>query len=399
MKSRIGIIFWKEFREIFRDKRTVFSVVVSPLVMTPGLLWLMGTVINGQVKQAKTETLTVGLATASDSENSPIVHALKQLPGFQFVSVNQADAEAKIKNHALKAVAILPANLESQLTAGKSIPVQILLDEGNETSRAASTRLNLVFDEIGKKVLAGRLKEKGLPSEFATPFKVEEKPIAGGGSMATFMLAMLLPYTLAVAAFGGGIYAANDQVAGEKERGTLETLLVTPASRRDIVLGKFLAVAGVCLVSSFLAVLGMMIPFLSRMKAYEWLAKGGVSLSPTAIAVTLIMQFPLAVLFAGVLLALSTFARNQKEAQTYLAPLFIVVLLPAMMSMFVRSDASKTLALIPVLNSTLIIKQALSNVFDPTFIALAFAASVLYAGIALLFATRLFQKEGVLIKT
>jgi ABC-type Na+ efflux pump, permease component len=208
----------------------------------------------------------------------------------------------------------------------------------------------------------------------------------------------LLPYTLAVAAFGGGIYAANDLVAGEKERGTLETLLITPATRRDIVFGKFCAVAGVCLVSSLLSIVGLMIPFFSHLKAFEWLAKGGVHLGPMAVLVTLIMQLPLAILFAGILLALSTFARNQKEAQTYLGPLFIVVLLPSMLSMMIGTEVARTIALVPIMNASLIIKQALSGTFDPTFIAIAFAASVVYAGIALVAATRLFQSETVLLK-
>jgi sodium transport system permease protein len=247
--------------------------------------------------------------------------------------------------------------------------------------------------------IAKRLASNGLSPELALPYKLENQPISSGGGMATIVLTMMLPYTLAIAAFGGGIYAANDQVAGEKERGTLETLLITPASRRDIVLGKFLAVAGVCLVSSMLAVVGMMIPFFSGLKAFEWLAKGGVALSPIAVLAILIVQLPLAVLFAGILLALSTFARNQKEAQTYLAPLFVLILVPAMASMILKSETSPSMALIPVLNATLIIKQGLSNSFDGVFITLAFIASAVYAGIALGFATRLFQKEEVLIKS
>jgi sodium transport system permease protein len=208
----------------------------------------------------------------------------------------------------------------------------------------------------------------------------------------------MLPYILILGAFGGAIYAAFDQVAGEKERGTLETLLVSPASRRDIVFGKFTAVVGVCIVSSVLSLVGFMIPFYSGLKAFAWLAKGGVHLSPAALGVALLVLLPLSVLFAGALLALSTFARNQKEAQTYLGSLFPLVLLPAMLSMFIGTDAGRHIALVPILGASVIIKQALSGSYDPVFIVLAFAGSVFWAGLALAFATRLFQKESVLIK-
>jgi sodium transport system permease protein len=394
--SRIGTIFRKEFREIFRDRRTVFSVVISPLLITPLLFALLGGLINKQVTDIRAERLTVGVV--GEKTAPALWKEISRRPDVRFVPTTLADAEQQVKSRKLKAVAVLPADADSSLASNHKVAINILLDPGNESSRTAAGRLGNVFSDAGKKIVAKRLEKKGLSEGFAAPFKVEEQPISSGGGAATLILAMMLPYTLAVAAFGGGIYAANDQVAGEKERGTLETLLVTPASRRDIVLGKFLAVAGVCLVSSLLAVVGMMVPFFSGLKAFEWLAKGGVTLSPIAVVVILLVQIPLAVLFAGILLALSTFARNQKEAQTYLAPLFILILFPAMASMFLKTESARSMALVPVLNATLIIKQGLANSFDAVFITLAFLASAAYAALALTFAIRLFQKEGVLIK-
>jgi sodium transport system permease protein len=394
--SRIGTIFRKEFREIFRDRRTVYSVVISPLLITPLLFALLGSLINKQATDSRTETLTLGIV---GQKTAPKLW--KRISGrkdVRFVPTTLAEAEAQVKSRNLKAVAVLPADADSRLDHDLTIGVKVLMDPGNESSRTGLGRLDKVFRELGTAVIKERLNSKKLSEELATPFSVEEQPISSGGGAATLILTMMLPYTLAIAAFGGGIYAANDQVAGEKERGTLETLLVTPASRRDIVLGKFLAVAGVCLVSSLLAVVGLMIPFFSGLKVFEWLAKGGVTLSPIAILVILIVQIPLAVLFAGILLALSTFARNQKEAQTYLAPLFVLILFPAMASMFLKTESARSMALVPVLNATLIIKQGLANSFDAVFISLAFLASAAYAALALTFAIRLFHKEGVLIK-
>lgn len=395
------IILRKEFSEIFRDRRTVMSVVISPLFITPALFALMGTLISNQTQKAQTQTYNVGVIGAEAAPS--MMQAMRKLPNIRFETLSggtntRADAEKRIKNRALSAVAILPDDAEMRIMHGNTVPIEILIDAGSESSHSASGRLNAGLNLVGQELVKSRLARQNLPTEFATPFKVSETPIAEGGSNATFILAMMLPYILVISTFSGAIYAAFDQVAGEKERGTLETLLVAPASRRDIVLGKFGAVVGVCLISSILSIVGLIFSFSIRSKAFEWLSKGGLHLSPTAVIVTLLVMLPLAVLFAGLLLAVSTFARNQKEAQTYLAPLFMVVLLPAMSSMFMTTEAAKTTALIPILNASIIIKQALSGSYDPVFIGLAFAVSVVYAALALTIATRLFQKESVLIK-
>jgi sodium transport system permease protein len=392
----IWIILSKEFREIFRDRRTVMSVIISPLLVTPLLMGLMGTMIQTQTEKAKAKTYRVGIV--GREWIGALETDLKNIPNLTLETIEEQDAESHIKARTLNAVAIFPPDTQTRMAEGRAVPIQVLQDAGDENSQMAANRLGAAFTTLGQAVVKQRLAERNLPADFATPFQVTEKAITTGGSMGTFLIAMMLPYILALSAFGGAIYAAFDQVAGEKERGTLETLLVSPASRLDIVIGKFGAVVGVCLISSLLSILGLVIAFNLRLKAFEWIAKDGLQLSPVALGVTLLVMLPLSVLFAGLLLAVSTFARNQKEAQTYLAPLFIAVLMPAMASMFLGSDAPPAMALVPVLNASIIIKQALSGSYDPTFILLAFAASAIYAALALLFATRLFQKESVLIK-
>ncbi|MCX6377956.1 MAG: hypothetical protein NT023_00535, partial [Armatimonadetes bacterium] len=165
------------------------------------------------------------------------------------------------------------------------------------------------------------------------------------------------------------------------------------------VLGKFGAVVLVCIVSSILSIVGLVIPFKSGLQTFDWIAKGGLTLDPMAMVAVIVVLLPLSVLFAGVLLTLSTFAKNQKEAQTYLGTLFPIVMIPAMFSMFMGGKVALTMALVPILNASLIIKQALNGNYNWAFIGLAFVASVAYAGVALAFATRMFQKESVLIKT
>ena len=396
--SRVATIFRKELREIFRDRRTIIGVVVGPLLITPGLFALLGMVTSGQAKKAQTQRYEVGVVGTAVAPG--VSEALRGLPNLRLRSVERSETERLIRERVLRAALVVPPDADARLRAARAVPVEILHDGGSETSRNVARLLGRAFEAHGTLLAGRRLRARGLPPDYASPFAVKETPIRGGGSIATLILGQIVPYTLILAAFSGGIYAAFDQVAGEKERGTLETLLVSPASRRDIVLGKFGAVVIVCLVSSVLSLVGLVIPFVSGLKVFGWLTQGGVQFSPTAMLAVLLVMLPLSVLFAGLLLAVSTFARNQKEAQTYLGSLFPVVLVPAVLGMVLGGDTvSWPLALAPILNLSLIIKQALVGSYDPLFIGLAFAASALYAALALVFATRLFENEGVLIKT
>ena len=394
--SRVVTVMVKEFREVFRDRRTVISVIISPLLITPALFAVLGIFIGSEARKEKTRVYDVGVIGAEAAPG--ISKYLYQIGQLNMVKMARDQAESAIAHHKLSAALVLPADADRKTESYSPVSMELLLDAGDEGSQAAAQRLTNGIKSIGDQVVTQRLRANHLPDQFAAPFAVVQKPVKGGGSMGSLILASMLPYLLVISSFGGAIYASFDQVAGEKERGTLETLLVSPASRREIVLGKFFAVAAVCIISSILSVVGIIVSFSLHTSALSALTSGGLHLSGAAIVVSLLMMLPLAVLFAGVLLAVSTFARNQKEAQTYITPILLFVLMPAMFSIFVRADVPRVMAMVPILGTSIIIKQAFSSVYDPTFIALAFGSSLLYGWLAVMFSTRLFEKESVFIK-
>jgi sodium transport system permease protein len=396
--SRVGIIFRKEFREIFRDKRTIMSVVVGPIVITPLMFAIIGFAIQKKVEGANTTRYPIGYL--GKTEQSDLLQKLKASPSLALQEVKtEAEATDLIRTRKVGAVVKVNENEASQQLLEQPVEVTLIGDKGEETSRTVQGKILQLIEKNGKDIVQQRLALRGVAPTILTPYTIKEKSIPGSGGNAMLFLTQMLPYILIMAAFSGAIYAAFDQVAGEKERGTLETLLISPASRRDIVLGKFGAVVSVCLVSCILSIVGLIIPFKSGLKAFSWLAEGGLSVSPTTLGVIALVLIPLSILFAGMLLAISTFARNQKEAQTYLGSLFPIVMIPAFFSMFMDAKVSLSVALVPILNGSLIIKQALDGSFSTSFITLAFAASVAYAGVAIGFATKMFQNESVLIKS
>jgi sodium transport system permease protein len=210
------------------------------------------------------------------------------------------------------------------------------------------------------------------------------------------------------------MYPAIDLTAGEKERGTMETLLCSPVARVDIVLGKFLMV-----LTGSLSAMGFM---LLSMGVTAWvagslligggsMAKAGAAavagvpagsviplIDPFGLVGVLAMVFPVAVLFAALALTISLFAKSSKEAQSYLAPLMIVIIMPAVIGMLPGIDLNARLALVPLLNLSLVCKEMLSGVWHWNYIAIIFGSSCVYAAVALWLAVKMFNREDVIFR-
>lgn len=386
----------KELRDIFRDRRTTLNVIFSPLVITPMIFALIGNMTSKRSKEMESERVSIAIVNSAKAPR--LMEAIKGADNIDFTPTDRQTAEDGIRKRRFKAAAVVPDDAQQAMGEDRTVKITLLVDEGNDTSVGAGRRLEGLFEERGKRVVAQRLMEQGLSSELATPFQTVRKGIEGGGSVAILMLSTILPYMLALYAITGGVSAANDLVAGEKERGTLETLLVSPASRRDLVVGKFLCVVSVSLLSSVLSVVGMLWPFYTPFKVFHWLAEGGLTLTPLSILMILLVQIPLAVLGAGVLLVISTFSRNQREAQTYLGPVLIVASTLAIMSMILKADAGIVYAFAPILNAALVLRQSLDGTPNAMFVGIASVTSFIYAVVALVLAVILFEREDVLMK-
>ena len=204
----------------------------------------------------------------------------------------------------------------------------------------------------------------------------------------------------------GGMYPAMDLTAGEKERGTMETILSSPIPRLDLVLGKFFLVLTASLVTAALSVVSMGVSFwgMQNMKSLD-LSKNpdaaGMQLHIgfTAVLSVFLMALPLAVLFSAGLITISLFAKSYKEAQSYVSPLMILVIVPAVAAMLPGIELTSKLALIPILNVSLLCKELVTGTYHWNFIALIFLSTCVYAAIALFLAVKMFQREDVLFRS
>lgn len=410
MKPRDTLtVYRKELREALRDRRTLVSMFLVPAVIMPVLFFMVGVTAHRVMTHAQAERPVVAVLGGADS---PTVRArLERAEAFAVVAAPE-DWREQVAEKRLRAVAEIPVGFEAALKERAPAEVKIYHYEGEFKSANAAGELRRFFAELREGELADRLKAQGLPTGFARPFEIRAENVAppekvGGNAFGGF-----IPYLLILLSFTGVIYPAIDLMAGEKERGTLETLLSSPTARIDIVLGKFLLVLTVSLTTVACSLASMTASLLvggiamlgsGRMAAQlSGAAEAGTalpSLDPWGLAGVVVLVVPLAVLFAAVALAISLFARTQKEAQTYLAPLVAVAILPAIAGLLPGVELSTGLALVPVLNVALACKALVSGVWPWAQLALIFGSTCVYAGAALAGCVRMFGRESVLFRS
>ena len=208
-----------------------------------------------------------------------------------------------------------------------------------------------------------------------------------------------LPYIVILMALTGAMYPAIDLTAGEKERGTLETLLVSSVNRIDIVLGKFLTVFTASIVTATLAVGSMAVTGMGLLgTASEVASEFNFSIEPLGVFLMVMAMVPLGAIFASLLMTLSLFAKSYREAQSYITPLMFVVIIPAMASLMPDTELNKELAFVPVLNVSMMMKDALMGNIDPGSLVMTMVVNLVLAACGLLLVLRMFQRESVLFR-
>jgi sodium transport system permease protein len=199
------------------------------------------------------------------------------------------------------------------------------------------------------------------------------------------------------------MYPAIDLTAGEKERGTMETILSSPISRLDLVGGKFLLVFSASLATAILSVISMGGSFAILGRTSLMNSSGGqtlaLNLGLLSVVSVFLMALPLAFLFSAVLMTIALFAKSYKEAQSYLTPMTFLIVIPAVASVMPGVELTPKLALIPILNTSLVCKEIITGTYHWNSIALIFVSTCVYAGVALFLAVKTFQRESVLFRS
>jgi len=398
----IGIIYRKEFVDLIRDRRTLISMVLVPVLVMPLLILGMGYLTTSSVKKARSETPRIMLLGGEDSPR--IMEVLRAREDVRWVPASP-DFTNQISDKSLRAALEIPEGFDAALEAGEPASVRIYQHQGEMKSGFASRTLETVLREYRENVVTERLEARSVPRSVLEPFSIRRENVAAAAQVTGQILGGLLPYMVILLCMTGGMYPAMDLTAGEKERGTMETLLCSPVSRTSLVLGKFLMVLTAAVTTAVLSLGSLAVAFFIGTTASGGILKqaeggGGLPLAvdPASVLGVFVMILPIAFFLAAAELALSLFARSFKEAQTYLTPLLFAVILPAVASMTPGIELNWKLAWVPVLNTSLASKEIMSGNWPWEFIVPIFLTNSLYAILALWAAVRLFHRESVIMR-
>ncbi len=390
----IGIVYRKELREALRDRRTVIASVVIPLFLFPLLSVGFGTLVSSIVDKTKEASPKIMVIGGDDSPG--VLASLKATPKVEIVSAAPNWKDLIVEKQIPAAIEI-PQGFDKSVVDQKKLEVMIYNYSGDLKSDIAAGKMDTALKAY---VVAQKL-----PVEVLEPFEVTQKNIAPPEkSGAALFFGGFIAYIVVFLCFNGGMHPAIDLTAGEKERGTMETILSSPISRAHLVVGKFLLVLTTALSTAALSVISMAISFALVNVLHGKTIQAGnegpaMHIGVGAALSVFIMAVPLAVLFSSILLMIASFAKSYKEAQTYIMPMVFIIIIPAIAAMLPGVDLNAKLALVPILNVSLLCKELVIGTYHWNFIAIIFTSTCAYAAVALFLAVKMFQRESVLFRS
>lgn len=391
MRARAVIaVFAKEMVETLRDRRTLIVALLLPVLMMPVVTLGVPYLAQRQQQQrqaAASRVAVVGIAGARD------LIALGRERGLIAVVETDRPRDALRRGEA-DAILEIPADFVARVAAGTA-EVVVTYDEGEARSMIARQRIQELIAVYSVGIAEARLRARGVSSRDLAPVRLTERNTADERRRGGVLLAGLLPFFIAIWAVLGGQHAALDLGAGEKERRTLETLLVSPPSRWALAGGKFLAV----LAASLAAVLMVIATALASLRlGARWgladLARTSITIAPPAALWLCAIAGVLAAFLSALQLALSLVARSVREAQQFFTPVYLVITLPAMAAPFLDGwERSGWTYLAPALNAVFAIRGLLLLNVHPGSLLATLGSTTAYAALALWWAVRALQRE------
>ena len=398
----IGVVYRKELKEALRDRRTVISSLLVPLLLFPLLTAGLGAAMSALMGKANEEIPKIMILGGEDSPQ-----ILKHVRKLNQVDILPAtgDWKDKVINKEIRAVVEIPAGFQDSLVRQQIGWLKIYNYDGNLESSIAADRIQKQLEEYRGRLVKENLAAKNLPEAALKPFEVKQQNVAPPEKVGGAAFGGVIGYMVILLCLTGSMYPAMDLTAGEKERGTMETILSSPILRVDLVLGKFFLVLTTALTTAALSVTSMGVSFwaLGHFHAFDKAGADAAQQMQLHIGIhtvlsIFIMVLPVAVLFAAALMAVAIFAKSYKEAQSYITPLMFIVIIPALCAML-PIDLDAKLALVPILNASLLCKELVTDTYHWNYIAIIFGSTCVYAAAALFLAVKMFQREDVLFRS
>jgi sodium transport system permease protein len=437
--SNVRVIFGRELRDQLRDRRTLFMVFVLPVLLYPilslGLAQLLATfrektrtvVVVGyealpELEARGSEASGAEAPPLLDREQSTFNPGLFDEPGdAQRLRVELAparppwtDPEARrrlLREGAADAIVLVPPDLPETLRRFGRAKLDVVYNSADERSQITFLRVDRVVQRWSQQIVERRREQEGRPPGYTDPVTTEAQSVARPEEAGVSVWSKVFPFLLVLMALTGAFYPAVDLCAGEKERGTMETLLISPAGRAEIVVGKFLTVMffSVATAALNLAAMGVTAFALSRQLGdlpttprEGLLGVAGVLRAPSlaSAAWMLLMLLPLSAFFSALCLALAVLARSMKEGQYYMTPLYLVAMPLILMTVVPGVELDLFTSLLPITGVSLLLRSLMQGDYEVArrYFLPVLIPILIYGLIALRWAVDQFKSESVLFR-
>ena len=355
----------------------------------------------GESERVRVETIVPVVLVVDSSNDTTFARELSQATGLRVIPYPDVDRAVDALRH--DAGHLVMAVGKGTGGEGLGLAVTLYYDQTNQLSAISAAAVRRFLESYLKDVVTAKLEALGYSySDLSPPLVVKTQDVATGESFGRLFLSRLLPYFMVLAVLTGAMGLGAEITAGEKERSTIATLLVSHLSRTEIVLGKFLTVLTVSLASCVLSALGLLIgvrAFGGGLTPSSLPTSAVFRLDAAAFGWMLAVLVPLAVILAALVIIVGTYARSQKEASTYLLPIYMVIVLVGMVSMTGTATFRGAQFLIPVANALYVLQSVIVGDIVFRDIVLTLAANVFCGAVLIALAIQLFKREAVLFRS
>lgn len=403
MWFEIRTVWMRELLDTVRDKRTLFAMVLLPIILMPVMLSI-GPVVTMRQEQAAREAVPI-VAVVGAEHITDLVVQMERVGGVT-VETESGDGagprlEKRLQDGELDLIVYVGEDAAQRLAAELTVPVEVVYAAGKGRSVQALERFELLLAMYGDELADTRLLTRGITPELIQPIVITERHnVTPDRDFIGQTLGMLIPMFVVMWGVVGGIYTAVDAAAGEKERNSLESLLMAPVPAGVLAIGKLLAVATVAFGAVLLMIGSMLVSFLyvlpRLLGTVESLSFG---LSPAGILLLLAVMALFVTFTSSILLGLSVHSKSFREAQAYTSAVMFAVMLPGMYMAFIEElSAALWLYFVPVINVLLVTRELFVGTPDVSALLATFLSLVVAAAIAWWLTLRAFRNERVLFR-
>lgn len=394
----VATVFKKELIDTVRDRRTLVFMIVIPLLLFPVLFKIMFSVEKSQTKKAEEKQLEVVVIDRGNAAR--FLEILRGRDDLELIDgIPEDSIQTFLQQDRLDGAFVVDASFDDEVTGLKPGRIDLYY-KSTDDRRIIRNRLREIVDQFEGELLDARFQKLELGRDVTEGINLESHNVASTKEQFGKTIGGFLPYVFILFCFMGAMYPAIDLGAGEKERGTLETLLTAPVNRFHILLGKFGVVVLTGIVSAIVSMVGLYAGLRQSQElppeVFDVIIK---ILGVDSVLTIFSLLLPLTVFFAGILLSISLSARSFKEAQSLITPLNIAIIIPAAIGMIPGLTMNFKTALIPVLNVSLATKEIIAGTMTTGNLIVVYLSLIMFAVLSLWGSVLWFKRENTIFRS